>query len=583
MSYRISSFVTMRFFVYYIAFLSFSVAYGRDHDPPVGDTTVVDSLVPVNELLKKDFPEICPEEPYEHWIYNPKFHLTPEYYIGRYKEEDLMYKIVDNWGNGFDSLYGARNVRPILHGVAYRGGANNYFHKENKRDNSNPLPNDGIENLCQEGFSNSIYLYRNNFDSAPNLEICDCVNGAKNKMNYYQYDYFDDKHVYEMLKIVYESAIDSTRGPVYLHCWNGWHASGFISAIVLKQFCGFSDLDATAYWDLGTDGANNSPRYNNIRERIINFKPYSEFIISDSLGNKICPPMPEFIDSSQLHISIEHLAIVPEAIPVGTIMILENVKFDPGKTSFSNAGANEDVKNLLISMQKNPQLVIEISGHTDKSGDEAKNKELSKLRAKFIYDYLVNSGIAPERLSYKGLGSSKPAYSNKTKDGRAANRRIEIKIISKKAESLDKLVDEESKNIGNNDAEEEEVILISERLPQLKIGQSMVLKDVIFGPGEIVLSDSSKMALDQVIQVLNDHPKMVIEVVGYTDVSGIEEKNIILSNQRAHAVYTYLIQAGIDQARISYAGCGAINPIAPNAYRWGRDKNRRIEVLIINN
>ena len=64
-----------------------------------------------------------------------------------------MTKIVDNRGDGFDDLYGTRNLRPILHGVAYRGGANNYYHKTNKRKNNNPLPKDGLQNLCTEGFS----------------------------------------------------------------------------------------------------------------------------------------------------------------------------------------------------------------------------------------------------------------------------------------------------------------------------------------------------------------------------------------------------------------------------------------------
>lgn len=563
-------------FILFISLLSLCSAAmaGQEHDPPVGDTNVVDSLLTEEELLEKEFPEICPEEDYEHGIYNPDYHLTPDYYKDRYLEEDLLYKIVDNWGNGYDSLYGARNMRPILHGVAYRGGANNYFHKEDKRNNHNPLPDDGVENLCQEGFSGSVYLYRKNWDTAPELKLCDCVNGAKNKMDYYQYDYFDDKHVYEMVKLIYESAIDSTRGPVYLHCWNGWHASGFISAVILKQFCGFSDLDATAYWDLGTDGANTSPRYNHIRERIMNFEPISEFIISDSLGNAICPPMPEFIDSSQLHISIEHLAIVPEAIPVGTIMILQNVKFGPSKTTFSDPSSNDDMQHLLTALEKNPQMVIEISGHTDKSGNEGTNKSLSKQRAKFVYDFLVNKGIAPERLSYKGLGSAKPAYSNKTKDGRAANRRIEIKIVSKKAESMTNLVDEGLASV-------DEVKSISEVMPTLEIGGSTVLSGVTFGPGEIILSDSAKLAIDELTEILKGNELLKVEIIGYTDISGMEEKNIFLSNQRAQAVHDYIVFSGIDDNRVSFSGCGPINPIAPNAYRWGRDKNRRIEVQII--
>ena len=119
-------------------------------------------------------------------------------------------------------------------------------------------------------------------------------------------------------------------------------------------------------------------------------------------------------------------------------------------------------------------------------------------------------------------------------------------------------------------------------MPTLEIGQSTVLSGVVFGPGEIVLSDSAKLAVDETVAFLNENPSMVIELVGYTDISGMEEKNILLSNQRAQAVYEYMLLSGISEDRISYSGCGPINPIAPNAYRWGRDKNRRIEILIIN-
>ena len=126
-------------------------------------------------------------------------------------------------------------------------------------------------------------------------------------MKYAQYDYYDEQHIYDMLKIVYESAINDSVGPVYLHCWNGWHASGYISALILKQFCGMSDIEATAYWDLGTDGANTSPRYNSIRENIKNFQPYQEFMLTSESGERICPPMPEIIDSSMLFLTIEHL------------------------------------------------------------------------------------------------------------------------------------------------------------------------------------------------------------------------------------------------------------------------------------
>ena len=543
------------------------------------DSTFYDSLYTYEELAKIDFPEICPEITLEEELYNPTFLLESDYYVNRYKETDLMYKVIDNFGNGFDSLYGTRNMRTVLHGVAYRGGANNYYHKTDKRNNHNPLPDDGIANLCKEGFSHSVYLYKQNWESAPEYETCDCVNESQNEMEYSQYDYYDKEHIKEMLGLIYKSAIDPNTGPVYLHCWNGWHASGFISAVILKQFCGFSDLDATAYWDLGTDGANTSPRYNSIRQKIMDFEPYSEFLLEDSLGNKICAPMPEFIDSSQLHISVEHLVIVPEAIPLNTILILTHVNFAPGKTIFSGTNTNEDLINLVAAMQKSPELKIQISGHTDRSGNEQTNKNLSKSRAKFVYDHLITKGISSDRLSFIGYGSAKPAYSNRTKDGRAANRRIEVKILSKKAESMDNLVDETP--VAPEDSFEKHTNSSLMDFEKKEIGAAVILKHILFEPNMIELSENSKFQADTLVDVLKQNPELSIEVFGYTDKSGIEDKNIVLSKNRAKALHDYLIEKGVDSNRLYYSGCGSDNPIASNKYRWGRDINRRIEVVII--
>lgn len=503
----------------------------------------------------------------------PSHLFTPEYYKSRYAEEHLMTKVVDNWGKGFDSLYGTRNLRPILHGVAYRGGANNYYHKTKKRKNSNPLPIDGIDNLCKEGFSHSVYLYRKNWENAPASHSCNCNNTTINKMDYSQFDYYDEKHVYDMLKLVYESAKNDSVGPVYLHCWNGWHASGFISAVILKQFCGYSDLDATAYWDIGTDGANTSPRYNKIRQRIKDFKPYSEFLLTDEEGNRICPPMPVIEDSSQLHLTIEHLAIVPEAIPVGTIMILEKVKFGPGKTTLTGASNNEDIKLLLEALEKSPSLKLEIGGHTDKSGNASTNKKLSQQRAKWVHDFLISKGIDASRLTHKGYGHYKPAYTNRTKDGRAANRRIEVKVLSKNDGDLNKLVDE-------GEGKEEVLITVGD-IPNFKLNQTMVLEQVLFEPGKSHINDTNKVQLDELILVLKEHETIRLEIGGYTDMSGIPEKNVIISQDRAKSVYNYLIENGIEATRLSHQGFGAAKPIAPNKYRWGRDKNRRIEVKVI--
>lgn len=80
---------------------------------------------------------------------------------------------------------------------------------------------------------------------------------------------------------------------------------------------------------------------------------------------------------------------------------------------------------------ENPTLTISIQGHTDNVGSEDDNLKLSDDRAKAVYNHLVQRGISPDRLAYKGFGESKPIESNDTEDGRARNRRTEFVIIEK--------------------------------------------------------------------------------------------------------------------------------------------------------
>jgi outer membrane protein OmpA-like peptidoglycan-associated protein len=509
------------------------------------------------------------------------------YYKERYLETDLMYKVTDNKGNGFDSLYGTRNMRPVLHGVAYRGGANNYYHKTDKRNNHNPLPLDGMHGLCTEGFSAGVYLYRNNFEESPLGDVCNCVDDSWNNFGYYQYDYYDSSHVYQMLKLTHDAATKKDVGPVYLHCWNGWHASGFISAVILKQFCGFSNWDAVNYWDLGTDGANTSPRYQTQRERIKDFTPYPEFEISDSLKSCLCPPMPENVDSSQLHVEMEHLVVVPEAIPVGFDIVLYNVKFGPGKTTFTRIEQNPDINYLKQALDTDPNLVVEIGGYTDNTGSYAKNVTLSEKRAKFVYDHMIASGYPSDRITYAGYGPKKPIYSNRYKSTREGNRRIEVKIVNKTVHGGTTLVDEsiyDDPNVVNQEILDKSYLsYFLKNYRTEDMGSVYIIDSLIFESSSAVLPTQGFciQVLDDFIAYMNENKFVKVNINGYTDSSGIAENNKTLSQDRAKAVYDYLLSNGIAQNRLIHKGWGSENPIAPNRYKWGRDLNRRIEIEFV--
>ncbi len=83
---------------------------------------------------------------------------------------------------------------------------------------------------------------------------------------------------------------------------------------------------------------------------------------------------------------------------------------------------------LASIIKKCPDEVISIEGHTDSDGSKSYNLKLSNSRAKSVKEYLINIGISKDRLEAIGYGESKPIASNKTRDGKAENRRIEFKI-----------------------------------------------------------------------------------------------------------------------------------------------------------
>ena len=81
-------------------------------------------------------------------------------------------------------------------------------------------------------------------------------------------------------------------------------------------------------------------------------------------------------------------------------------------------------------MRENTNMTIEIRGHTDIRGKDNYNQYLSRKRAKAVVLFLIDNGVSPARLQYKGFGSSNPIATNNTLRGMQLNRRVEFRIIS---------------------------------------------------------------------------------------------------------------------------------------------------------
>ncbi len=115
---------------------------------------------------------------------------------------------------------------------------------------------------------------------------------------------------------------------------------------------------------------------------------------------------------------------------------------------------------------------------------------------------------------------------------------------------------------------------------QVALNKLLAEKRIEFSTGSAVIAPQSYPVLDQIAELLKKRPNALIEIAGHTDASGNPTANLRLSQARADAVRQYLIQKGIPPARLVSTGYGQTRPLADNATREGRNKNRRVEFNI---
>ena len=107
------------------------------------------------------------------------------------------------------------------------------------------------------------------------------------------------------------------------------------------------------------------------------------------------------------------------------IETISGPNFDFDKVHLRPAGEAK-VEHAVRVMQENPSMRVVVEGYTDSIGSDAYNMKLSERRAETVRDFMVSKGISPTRITTRGFGKANPIASNKTAEGRAENRRVEI-------------------------------------------------------------------------------------------------------------------------------------------------------------
>ncbi len=118
-------------------------------------------------------------------------------------------------------------------------------------------------------------------------------------------------------------------------------------------------------------------------------------------------------------------------------------------------------------------------------------------------------------------------------------------------------------------------------LAKLETGQTIVLENILFRTGEAELLPASEMELNRLHSILEERPELRLSIQGHTDDIGTEAANQALSEARARAVYDWLVDRGVDAARLESIGFGESRPLAENDTAAGRARNRRTEIEVL--
>ena len=120
-------------------------------------------------------------------------------------------------------------------------------------------------------------------------------------------------------------------------------------------------------------------------------------------------------------------------------------------------------------------------------------------------------------------------------------------------------------------------------LSQIKVGEKIQLTNVFYEVDSWGLKDASISELDNLVKLLSENKDLIMEIGGYTDSTGSDKHNLVLSEKRVMSVVKYLINKGISAERLKYKGYGNAFPIGDNITAEGRQLNRRTEAKIIGN
>ena len=263
--------------------------------------------------------------------------------------------------------------------------------------------------------------------------------------------------------------------------------------------------------------------------------------------------------------------------------------FDIGISAL-NSATTKKIDLLIYNDNIITGSSIMIIGYADYLGTEGRNKTLSLKRAKNVKEYLVKYGLNANDIKLcMGKGEIERAGMT-DRMGYPSDRRVDI-VVNNRVKKPDPPVKPAIARKPKHDTVKKVTANNFEDFKHLKPGSTFLLKNVYFPPDRHTIKPESRETLEKLYMVLRDYPNLKISIEGHVccvknaaDAMDIETYEQSLSVNRAKAIYNYLINRGIDPARLRYAGFGRSRPVIfDEQNEEDAEKNRRVELRVIEN
>ena len=256
-----------------------------------------------------------------------------------------------------------------------------------------------------------------------------------------------------------------------------------------------------------------------------------------------------------------------------------------------NTNSENNIDLLIYNDKIISGSTVMIIGYADYLGSEGYNKNLSMKRAEKVRDYLVKYGVNPADIKLC-LGQGKVERDGLvSKDGYPTDRRVDI-VVNNRGKKKKHPDQQKTSGTRKDTIARKTAVKSLDEINQLKVGAVYQLHNVYFPPDRHVIQPESYATLERLYVVLRDNPGMKISIEGHVccisseapDAYDIDTHEPTLSINRAHAIYNYLIDKGINESRLKYAGFGKKHPVViEEITEEEKEMNRRVEIRIIGN